>query len=225
MRPGYPYGIAASPRGDVIAYWTGSDLGGTVGGRVRVAVRPAGGRKFGPVQDVSAPHQEADYPGLLFDRRGNALLAWLADGRLEYAVRHPGGAFGPVRVLEPEVHYSTFDVAAGRDGRAVAVWRAHPGKHNALRASFGSVAGGFGPPRRIGGKASRGPYVAVDRGGEAAVTWLAGSYPKFKLRAALAPARAASAPRTPSPVSTRTTSRPPPTATARSRSRGSTAAR
>jgi hypothetical protein len=188
MRPGYPQGIATSPAGEVMAYWIGTNLGGTVGGSLRVAVRSAAGHDFGPVQDVSARGGEVDYPRLLFDRRGNALLAWLADGRLEYSVRHPGGTFGPVRVLEPDVHYGEFDVAANRAGRAVAVWRAHPGKHNALRASVGSVAGGFGAVRRFGGKANRGPYVAVDRGGEAAVTWLSGKYPEYALRSALKPA-------------------------------------
>jgi hypothetical protein len=187
-RPGEPWGIATSPKGEVFAYWTGTNPEGTVDGPARIAVRPARGGGFGPVQDLSA--SEAGGLRLLFDRHGNALMLWQVDGRVEYAIRHPGGSFGPARVLasSADAFADYLDVAANRDGRAVAVWRAHPGKHNTMRAAFGSVAGGFGESRRFAGRANRGPYAALDAGGEAVVAWRAAAKDTYALRAALATA-------------------------------------
>jgi hypothetical protein len=187
-RPGDPAGIATSPAGEVLAYWTGTDTAGSTGGPVRVAVRPAGGGPFGPPQNVSERGEEAGYPYLLFDGRGNALMAWETDVGLEYATRPRGGSFGPVQLLAAAADgYAGYpDIAANRGGRAIAVWRAHPGKHNEIRAAFGTVAGRFGGSVRIGGRANRGPVLGLDAGGEALVAWRAGSYPKLPLRAAVA---------------------------------------
>jgi hypothetical protein len=186
-RPGYPYGIVTSPTGDVFAYWTATNAGND-GGGVRVAVRPAGSSRFGPVQDVSAPGLDVDRVGIVFDRQGNALMSWMATRRLEYAVRHPGGSFSAARVLSPAagLYDASYDIASNRAGRAVAVWRAHAGRKRELRAAFGSVAGGFGGSEQIGGKANRGPYAALDRDGQAVVAWRSGGGGSFELRAAVA---------------------------------------
>lgn len=186
-RPGYPYGVATAPNGAVIAYWTGTDAAGSSSGALRVAVRPAGATAFGPVQDVSEHGLEVEGVQLVFDRAGNALIAWTVAGRLEYAMRHPGGAFGTPRVLASAAGYgATHGFAATPAGRAVAVWRASRGKGHQVRAAFGTVAGGFGGSRRIGGDANRGPYVALDRNGEAVAAWRIPAGSTSELRAAVA---------------------------------------
>ena len=176
-RPAYPYDLVTSPSGDVFGLWRGTNRKGTGGGPLRIAVHPPGG-DFGPVQDVSEPGQEVDFVGLVFDRAGNALAAWTVQGRLEYSIRPRGGSFGPRRVLSTSlrpVYSAEFDVASNGSGRAAIVWRDHDGAgHRQVRAAFGTVAGGFGPSKAIGGRSSRGPFVRVGRDGEAVAAWRGG---------------------------------------------------
>lgn len=181
-RPGDPYGILTSPRGEVFAYWTGQTAAGE---QVRLAIRPANRRAFGAVKDLSAPGVNASGPWILFDRKGNALVSWWAGHQIQYSIRPPGGAFGPVRVLAASAR-GWRDIAANASGRVVAAWRAGRRGHEQVRAAFGTVAGGIGPSRRIGGSANRGPDVAIDGGGEAVVAWRAATEPSFELRAATA---------------------------------------
>lgn len=175
LRPGYPAGIATSPTGDVFAYWTGTNAQGTASTSLRIAVRPAGSEDFGPVQDLSAPNLDARSraPQIVFNRAGDALILWTVAGRLEYAIRHPGEAFGPTVVLSASVG-DAYDLASTAVGRAVAVWRDR--ERREIRASFGSVAGGFGQSSRIGGRATRGPEVVVNRLGESVAAWRTGGY-------------------------------------------------
>jgi hypothetical protein len=183
-RPGDPYGIVTSPRGEVFAYWTGPSAGAD---QVRVAVRPAGSRRFGPVQDVSAAGASAGGPWIVFDRDGNALLSWWTAHGIHYSIRPHAGSFGPERVLASSAR-GYRDIAANGAGRVVAVWRASAGRGQQLRAAFGTVAGGFGRSRRLAaGRANRGPLVALDAGGEAVVAWRTATEPRFELRAATAP--------------------------------------
>lgn len=186
-RPGYPYGVATAPNGAVIAYWLGTDQAGSETYELRAAVRRAGAAEFGPVQDVSEPGLPAEGVQLVFDRAGNTLIAWTVDGRLEYAIRPPGGSFGTRRVLAAAAGYgATHAIAATPAGRAVAAWRASGGAKHQVRAAFGTVADGFGASRRIGGDANRGPFVALDRDGEAVAAWQVRSGSSSVLRAAVA---------------------------------------
>jgi hypothetical protein len=175
-RPAYPYDLVTSPAGDVFGLWAGTNLDGTSGGPLRIAVHPTGG-DFGAVQDVSEPEQEVRSVGLVFDRAGNALVAWTVPGRLEYSIRPRGGSFGPARILSTSlrpVYSASFDVASNGAGRAAIVWRDRRAGHRQMRAAFGTVADGFGPSKAIGGRSSRGPYVTVGRDGEAVAAWRGG---------------------------------------------------
>jgi hypothetical protein len=181
-RPGYPSGIVASPRGDVFAYWRQSNADRTRGGPVSVAIRPAGSTGFGPVQDLSRAGAYAGYPRIVFDGQGNALMSWAIRRRVEYAVSNHGGPFGPAKVLSPAA--TEYRIASNAAGRVVAVWRDHATERRGVRAALGNVSAGFGGSERIGGKASRGPYVAVDGGGETVAIWRDRSN---RLRTAIAP--------------------------------------
>lgn len=184
-QPGAPRTITTSPTGEVFAVWSRAGGGGIAVGPVRVAVRPAHGKTFGPAQALPRRHVRSRDPRIVFDRRGNALATWVAAGRLEYAIRHPGGKFGGVRVLERAVG-DDYAIASNRSGRAVAVWRSRTGRRRSVRAALGTVGSGFGRTERIGGRANRGPVVALDRAGDAIAAWRGGTYPRYRLRGAIA---------------------------------------
>jgi hypothetical protein len=145
-------------------------------------VRPAGERRFGPVQVLSPPNRSANNPQIVFDRNSNALLAWEQDydvnrGRLAYAL-HPAGAsaFRRTHTLHAAgSHGAVFklDLAANPSGRAIAVWssRGDSSGLRDVRAGIGTVKGGLHSVERVANGRAGDPHVAVDEGGEALASW------------------------------------------------------
>jgi hypothetical protein len=171
---------AVSPRGDVFLIWaTSSDTCACLS-RLKASVRPAGKEEFGPVQVLSPRNRSSYNPQMVFDRHGNALLAWEQEhdvnrGRLAYAL-HPAGAgeFGPTRTLHAAGNHGAafgLHLAANPGGRAVAVWSARAEPLRDVRAAFGTVAAGLHSIQRVANGRTDEAHVALDRGGEAVVAW------------------------------------------------------
>jgi hypothetical protein len=176
-RAGLPVALARSPAGDLFAVWTGkSDVVSRTS--VRVAVRPRGATQFGPVQQLSATDARGFQPKIAFDRAGNALILWRAlrgranarQARLEYAIRHPGAAFGTTQALSPP-GVDTFVLGSNVTGGAVAAWHVRDGRRGEVRAALGTASAGFGEPELLGSPHADYPQVAVDARGEATVAW------------------------------------------------------
>jgi hypothetical protein len=170
----------ASPTGDLFYAWSTESAFCACLERLHVRVRPAGAREFGPVQTLSPPDRSAVNARIAFDRRGNALLAWEQDydvnrGRLAYALRPAGASrFGPTRTMHAGgIHGAVFllELASNPSGRAVATWAARAEPLRDVRAAIGTVAGGFRSVERVANGRADHPHVAVDKGGEAVVTW------------------------------------------------------
>lgn len=172
--------VVASPTGDLYAYWASvSSLCGCLA-RVRVAVRPAGANRFGPVQAVSPPGRYANNQQIVFDRHGNALLAWeqehdTARGRVAYTVHRSGAnGFGPTRTLRAGGSHATaywLKVASNGAGRVVAAWVARADPLRDVHAAFGTVATGLHKVETVTRGRGTQPQLAIEPGGEAVVAW------------------------------------------------------
>jgi hypothetical protein len=173
----FPHLIVGA-RGDVLVVWTVPlcQTGCGPVNTVQAAFRPAGASTFEPTRQLSAPGEPAAGPRGVIDAQGNALVTWLtgpADenslegARLNYALRPAGGQFGPGGRIAPETGVAGYRLA-GAGGRVAVVWSRddrHP-----IRVATGSVTGGFGRVRTLGGTRGRTARVAL-RGGSGMVGW------------------------------------------------------
>jgi hypothetical protein len=179
--------LHVSPAGETFAIIQTSRCGGPRGecvdGAVRVAVKPPGDAPFGPPQRLDLPGGFSNGPTVVFDRDGNALVAWLdspAGGEVHvgYALRPAGGSFGPKRELGADGpgHFTTLvRLAANRRGDIVAAWEEYgPDDEPVVHAARGTVAVGLGEPTLLAGPRSIGPRPAIDERGVALVAWRAG---------------------------------------------------
>ena len=128
--------VAVDGQGNAIAVWSASNGTNFI---VQAAVRAAGG-SFGAPQDVSAAGQDAVFPQVAVDGRGNAIAVWSRfDGtnfimqaaarvaasrrRRRYVTPKRGGTFGAPQDLSA-AGQDAFNpqVAFDGQGNAIAVW-------------------------------------------------------------------------------------------------------
>jgi hypothetical protein len=188
--------VQVSPAGETFAVLETARCGGPSGEcvevTVQVAVKPPGAASFGPPQRVSASGGFAQEPTIVFDRNGNALLAWLdnpsgGEVHVAYALRPVGGSFGAKRELGadgPE-HFTTLvRLAANARGHVVAAWEEYgPGDEPVVQGATGAIASGLGEPTTLAGPRSVAPRPAIDERGAALVAWRAGPPGKRRIDA------------------------------------------
>jgi hypothetical protein len=169
--------LSAGPGGDALL------VGETPGAR-SIAIRPQGA-PFSPAQEVGPLVTGSASLG----DDGTVVVAWRAPAaggrhRVLAAVRPPGGALGPPRILATVDAFGSDlgpQVAVASDGGAVVAWsgvrRAAPGRggRGTVWAALRPADGTFGQPvavndRRLPAAVSE---VAAGPGGAAVVTWAA----------------------------------------------------
>jgi len=159
--------------GTTTAYWAASD-GSVV--RVQASTRPVGGA-FGPVVDLSASDQSADYPSIGVAADGTATAIWVRNpydgaGIVQVSTRPPGGKFGaPVDLTGAGASAAQLAVAA--DGTTTAVWQLDAEFSHVLQASTRPPGGAFGAPVRLASSyyMTEWPALAVAPDGAATVAW------------------------------------------------------
>ena len=183
--------VAVGPDGTTVVAWQVTPYTIDFHPLVRWAIRPPGGT-FGPVRSTT---RWASEPRLAADAAGDMVLAWREEWTADTtaaplemrvrAMRRPaGGVFGPAETLSTPLprDVSAPSVAVAAGGRVALAWVEYPkanpiGEPDAhLRASVGTVAGGFGPGAELASvQASRtfayDPAIAVDAAGRAVATW------------------------------------------------------
>jgi hypothetical protein len=155
--------IDVDASGNVVAVWTRSD-GSNV--RVEAAARPANGT-FGSVQVVSTAGQNADQPRVSVDDAGKAVAIWIrydvgasGTGRIQAAVRSPGGSFGGVQTISDQGEVTiTPQVESGPavDANTVAIWARSDGTKLRVQSARRRDVVGF--PRPKGASPLRVPLV------------------------------------------------------------------
>ena len=145
--------IATDEQNNALAVWIEDDADGT--DRVRAAFRPAGfGLGFPKFGRLSPDGSDASEPQVVFDERGNALVAWVRadpegdeDSQVESSFRPRGGSFGAARLISSAADgVATFGVRIAIDESATAVWSEFEGFSLRAMAAFRPKRGGFGTP-------------------------------------------------------------------------------
>jgi len=187
--------VAVGADGSVLVAWQERllALGRVERVTVRVARRPAGGARFGPVATlVDRPRVGQLEPvplAVALDAAGSATVAFARPrparregggtveglASIEVAIAPPGGAFGRTqRVVESAQYVSTVVLASDPAGRALL---AHDGDEGVRVYERSHRAGAFAPGPTAGGSpdasAAR-PAVALAADGGAVVAWRAG---------------------------------------------------
>jgi hypothetical protein len=136
-----PVRVAMNKHGDAIAVFMSV---ATPNNNVQAAFRPAGG-SFGPAQTLSNPGQNSFAPEVAIDDDGDAVAMWESVGggvirQIQAAFATAGGSFGTTQgVSDASQQALNIEVAADRDGNAIAVWHEllnEPGPRARVRAAF-----------------------------------------------------------------------------------------
>jgi hypothetical protein len=147
LLPAYGYcpdekpAVALDAAGNAIASWV-SEQEPPDGPVVLWSARPAGGSWSAPV-----PLGGAWSVRLAMSPSGEALATWIAGGRLRWATRPPGGAFGPSGDVGPAIpsfkESSVPRLTIDAEGRALAVWS---GSQTQLLAATRPPGGAWSAP-------------------------------------------------------------------------------
>jgi hypothetical protein len=130
---------------------------------------------FGPAVAISDAGQDARWPEVAFDKKGNALAVWErfdgANYRVQAAFRPRDGGFEPTVTISSPGH-ETGDpaVAVDKKGTALVVWRNNDGS-NRIAAALRPRGEAFGAPFFLSGSGGYGPAVAFDGKGNALAAW------------------------------------------------------
>jgi hypothetical protein len=175
--------LVAGRNGDVFASWGTlvCDSGCPSKTMTRVAIEPAGSDAFEPAQQLLSADGLAGGPlQIVTDKRGAALAAWWSspdgtweEARLSFARRPPGGRFGPATTLYRPRGVMGFRLAGAPGGRAAIVWNRFGDAP--IHVATGTVRGGFGRPRTLGGRHGRRARVALGGSG-GIVAWIEGGH-------------------------------------------------
>jgi len=133
---------------------------------------------LGPLGVLQEPQQFAPVPGLALDGSGNSVAVWLRGegtaARVVYAVRPPGGSFGPPVPLSDATAASGEPlVAVDAQGNATAVWTESAGSFTRAMMAERPAGGAFGPPVQLSPDAQtvHEPALAVNAAGDAVFLW------------------------------------------------------
>jgi hypothetical protein len=184
--------VAVDGRGTAIVVWE-QRVGNTVLHTIEQSTRPAGG-SFGVPQDLSAFTDEARFPDVATNRRGDALVTWTnritSPNFIEAVGRPAGGSFSThLRVSGPVGTTDAVDsqVAVGEDGSGMVTWEREDGRAQAApwSASLNSFGSAFdvtaGSPSEFGAA----PDVAVTPAGAAVFAYFGtvnGANPAIKTK-------------------------------------------
>jgi hypothetical protein len=164
--------------GDVLVVWTSPlcQAGCEPVNAIWAAIRPADAAAFESPRRLSPPGVSGVWPRGVLDARGNALVTWLTgpadesniEGyHLTYALRPAAGQFGAGIPVAPDKGIAGYRIARAAE-RVALVWNRDDG--HPVRVATGSVAGGFGATRSVGGRPGRTPRVAL-RGRAGLLAW------------------------------------------------------
>jgi hypothetical protein len=192
--------LAGNPAGDVVVAWQRDPAKGTP---VRVAPRTAAG-EWGPPADLPPAGLLSSGPRAAVGADGTMLVAWEIGfaSQLAAAVRRPGEAWGPTRIVSgpvaPDLRWAAPVVAA--DGSALLAWISGPPGQRAVIAAI-MPAGGPGIfadpfPLSAPGDLREAPGAALAADGSALVAWRR-TMPDGITRATLVAERAPTGPWTP----------------------------
>jgi hypothetical protein len=192
ITPAFVPALAANARGRVaVAY-----LQRTRGGARRVvtlAVRAPGG-VFGRPRVVMG-RGRANAVAVAVGRRGDLVVAWEKEGRVEARFQPPGGRLGPIRRVGSARRLGTqIRAAVSQSGRAWIAWRSQSLSQGgdsgplALRLAVSYRRGrGFRTPLLLDSYARRGPDrpgfdLALDPHGNGHVAWTTWDGTRFRVR-------------------------------------------
>jgi PKD domain len=175
--PGDPGDFASEPRatadtlGNVVAMWISSE--GASLEQVRYAVRGPG-QPFGAAQTIASPGQ-ASAPHVATAPGGRTVAAWNTNTPDQFfAIREPGGGFGPAQQLPgTDNNSSDPDVAIDPQGAGLAVWAGAAGGTTKVHWSLAPQGQGFSPPQTLEGppQGASFPQAAFDAQGNAVAIW------------------------------------------------------
>lgn len=148
---------------------------------ILVLAAPAarGAVEWAPPEQISAAGLNAVEPQVAASASGVAIAVWNrsdgVNGRIQAAVRPPGGSFGAAQTLSA-VGQEAFQpqVAIDPNGNAVAVWTRFDGVFNRIQASSRPAGGSFGAVQTlsVANKNSDSPQVSIDPNGTATAVWV-----------------------------------------------------
>jgi hypothetical protein len=184
--------VAVDGRGTAIVVWT-QQVGSSTKFTIEQSTRSASG-SFSLPQDLSAFTDEADFPDVAVNSRGDALVTWTnlsgTVNFVEAAGRPAGGAFSPHLRVSPVagVNATESRAAVGEDGSGMVVWQRDDGRAQAVpwSASLNGFGSSFdvtaGDPSEFGAA----PDVAVTPAGAAVFAYFGtvnGASPAIKTKA------------------------------------------
>lgn len=151
---------------------------------VSALVRPAGG-PFGHPRAVSERSQDASFPRLAENARGDAIATWDSVGietlkfRVGYATRRAGESFGRPRWLTGRKAFAGFAIpSVDAAGRVRAAWTQARKRHGFIcdRCSVVKVAheqagGALQHRRRVSGRRAHLDALAANPSGDALMVW------------------------------------------------------
>lgn len=151
---------------------------------VSTLVRPASG-PFGHPRVVSNRSQDASFPRLAVNARGDAVATWDSVGlrelrfRTGYATRRAGEDFGRARWLTPRKVFAAFAIPAiDERGRVTAAWTQSGRRHgficdecSVVKVARGQVGGALANRRRVSGRRANLNALAANPAGHALLVW------------------------------------------------------
>ena len=168
----YSQQVAMDRRGGAVAVWQDA-------GRIQVARHPAGGT-WSAARPLSVGSR-ANFPEVAMSPRGATVVVWqkhLGRHDVIQVVRRPdGGRWSAVRTLPGSFGDAGWpQVAVDARGRATVVWERDwaDGGRSAVFVARRSPRGVWSTPRQLSptGHPGVGPLVAMNRRGDAVVTWM-----------------------------------------------------
>jgi hypothetical protein len=161
---------AVNPAGDVAVAWVQQRAGGSVE-RVHVAYRRRGGGWGAPMDLPTLRSGAASKPAVGVDGAGNVVVAWIADGGVEAAVRSPaGGSWTAPSLISAPTRASELRLAVDQSGNAVAAWASEVAGavQTALRPG---ASGQWARPLTMSAPPSDSPRITLDSSGAGLAVW------------------------------------------------------
>ncbi|MBU6337017.1 MAG: hypothetical protein KGR19_04275 [Acidobacteria bacterium] len=169
--------VVVGPDGATTVVWARYDGFNFI---IQARTRPAGSSSFGPVQDLSAPGQDAIAPQVATGANGDSAVVWYRSNGLndiaQGAIRPAGSSsFGTPQDLSlPGENVSPPQVAVGPDGTTTVVWGRSDGTDQIIQSATraaGSSSFVAAPDLSATGQSASNPQVAVGADGTTTVAW------------------------------------------------------
>jgi len=166
--------VAIAPDATAIFVWTRSNGTNFI---VQARTRTSDGA-LGPVQNLSAPGQDASDPQVAVDPNGNASFVWRrsngTNGIIQTRRRLANGTLEPTQGISSSgQHASEPQVAVAADGAATFVWTRSNGTNRIVQTRRRLASGSFGATQDLSavGQDAGIPQVAVEPDDKATFIW------------------------------------------------------